>query len=84
MKRYRLKKGKSFLQLNSGGGPLRDIKELRPGESALELKKMTRFDWLYGEEGNDPNCIILHIPYILLYVDFSIAVFRDEVEEILD
>jgi hypothetical protein len=82
VKRYRLKKGEYFLQLNSDRGCLQDKKALMPGESAVRLQNMTRFDWLYGEAGKDPCCIILHVPYMLPYVELLVAVFKSQVEEI--
>jgi hypothetical protein len=92
VKRYRLKKEQTvFFPLHWGGnGFPTSAKDLLPGYSAISIKNMTRFDWFYGEEGGCVDiflergepCIVLHIPYVLPYVEFLVAVSKDAVEEI--
>jgi len=71
MKRYRLKPGESI--------------KYRLENIYISIKGMSRFHWLYGEDGGTDihgELITLHIPHPLPYIEFLISVNKNLLEEI--
>ena len=80
MKKYRLKSGESITQLITKPDPAAPF----IGNFAISISNMNRYNWLYGEESNDfgENCVLLHIPHPLPYVEFLITVDKNKLEEV--